>query len=282
MSLRILSFESSDPYFNLAFEEALARARGMDLIPDTLRIWRNPRSVILGYFRRIEDDVNISVARKGKLPVIRRFTGGGTVYHDLGCINYSIAVKKEVKFPISYLYEVILKGTIRALEELGAAPYMKNTNDIVVNERKVSGTAASIRWGSLFLHGSILVNANLKALNSVLKPPERIKPSTDPVKYIVANLEEFIGPVTYKDVLQALIRGYSKALFTDVYLDKPSEEEMRIAEILYREKYLREEWNMQLPSRKLAPLEKEVERKIENLLYPSKKPLSAASFKVFR
>ncbi|NJE62190.1 biotin/lipoate A/B protein ligase family protein [Thermococcus sp. 21S7] len=265
MSLRVLVFDSGDPRFDLAFEEALARLRARDKIPDTLRLWRTSCSVVLGYFRSPGEDVNLDVADREGIPLIRRFSGGGTVYLDRGCVNYSIVMKREVEFPISYLYETVLRGTLTALESLGLSPYLRNANDVVVNGRKVSGTAASIRWGVLFLHGSILVDADLITLRALLKAPERLKPSVDPVKYRVANLLEFAGGIDVGDVMDALIRGYSKVLSEDAYLDEPSGEELDVAGILHRLKYSRDEWNLMLPLSHLVSIEKNVEKELEGL-----------------
>ncbi|ALM76455.1 lipoate--protein ligase family protein [Thermococcus barophilus] len=262
--LRILTYEiPNNPYLNLAFEEALARARSKDLVEDTLRLWRNEKALILGYFRNPKEDINLLVAKERKIPIIRRFSGGGTVYHDTGCVNYSLTIKRNVKFPISYLYNELLKGTLLALKKLGINAYVKNTNDIIVNERKVSGTAASIKWGVLFLHGSILVNSDLKMLYLLLKIPKNIKPSIDPVKYQVANLSSFLGNVSVDEVMNALISSYSKILMSDYYFDEPRKEELNIANILLKEKYLKDEWNFKVPP-KID--EKEIEKKINAIL----------------
>jgi len=265
MSLRVLVFDSGDPKFDLAFEEALARLRARDKIPDTLRLWRTSRSVVLGYFRSAEEDVNLDVASNEGIPLIRRFSGGGTVYLDRGCVNYSIVMKREVEFPISYLYGTVLQGTLTALESLGLSPYLRNTNDVVVNEKKVSGTAASIRWGVLFLHGSVLVDADLMTLRALLRVPERLKPSVDPVKYRVANLLEFVGGLDVDSVMDALIGGYSNVLSEDAYVDEPSKEELDVAGILYRFKYSHEEWNLRLPSSHLASIEENIETELRGL-----------------
>ncbi len=262
MPLRVLTFEHPDPRFNLAFEEALARARSRNLIPDTLRIWINAKALVPGYFRDPEEDINLIEARREGFPIIRRFTGGGTVYHDRGCINYSITLKREVKFPISYLYGTLLRGTLTALEGLGIGAELRNTSDIVFKGRKISGTAGSIKWGVLFLHGSILVNANLKKLKSLLKIPRNIKPSIDPVKYRVADLSEFIE-VTREDVIESLIRGYSKVLSSGYYFDEPTEKEMELARLLYREKYSRKEWNLEKPPKIRR---RKLEEKIKDIL----------------
>ncbi len=262
MHLRVLTFQDPNPYMNLAFEESLARARAKDLIPDTLRIWSNQRAIVLGYFRDPEIDVNLLRAEKDGFPIIRRFTGGGTVYHDKGCINYSIVLKRGVKFPISYLYGTLLKGTLNALERLGIRAELRNTSDVVFKGRKISGTAGSIKWGVLFLHGSILVNANLKELKSLLRIPENIKPSIDPVKYRVANLTEFID-VEYSDIISALIHGYSEILSLTYHFEKPTEKEIKVARLLQKEKYSREEWNMKRPPK---INKRELEEKIDKIL----------------
>lgn len=262
MHLRVLTFEHPDPGFNLAFEEALARARAADLIPDTLRIWSNDKALVLGYFRDPEEDINLIKARREGFPVIRRFTGGGTVYHDRGCINYSIALKRKVKFPISYLYGTLLRGTLDALEELGIEAEVRNTSDIVFKGKKISGTAGSIKWGVLFLHGSILVNASLRKLKSLLRIPKNVKPSIDPVKYRVANLSEFID-VTLEEVIKSLIHGYSKVLSSGYYFDDPTEEERKLTGLLYHEKYSRDGWNLERPPKINR---RELEEKIKDIL----------------
>ena len=241
MSLRVLFNEYPDPYLNIAFEEALARVRGVDTISDTLRIWRNKKALILGRFMKVEEDVNLENANRFRFPIIRRFTGGGTVYHDERCINYSLVLKRDVRYPLDYLYAHLLKGTLLALKKLGLRPYLKNTNDVVVNERKVSGTAAGLRWEVLFLHGSILVDSNLQMLYSLLKIPK--VHSFDPVKYRVANLTSFIRNISMDHVVEALIWGYSRVLSAPSTFEEPVREESKIAEILYEEKYSKDEWN---------------------------------------
>ncbi|WP_461865416.1 lipoate--protein ligase family protein [Thermococcus sp.] len=257
MHLRVLTFEHPDPHFNLAFEESLARVRAKDLIPDTLRIWVNDKAIVLGYFRDPEEDVNLSKAEKEGFPIIRRFTGGGTVYHDKGCINYSIVLKRDVKFPISYLYGTLLKGTLDALKKLGIEAELRNTSDIVFGGKKISGTAGSIKWGVLFLHGSILINANLKKLKSLLRIPQNIKPSIDPVKYKVANLTEFID-VEYNDIVSTLIHGYSKVLSLRYHFEEPTKKEIEITRMLYKEKYSRRDWNMEKLLKTKTKLEEEI------------------------
>jgi len=265
MALRVLTYEIPvNPYMNIAFEEALARCRAMNIVPDTLRIWHNEKSIILGYFRSAQEDINLKEVFKKRYPIVRRFTGGGTVYHDMGCLNYSIAVKKVgVTKPLAYLYEVLLKGVLFALKELGINAETRNTNDIVFMNKKVSGTASSIKWDVFFLHGSILVNADIDELYTLLIIPKEINSSIDPVKYRVANLSNFVN-VSHEELALALIHGFTKVLQTNhYYLSEPTETEMKLARLLYEEKYRKPEWNMLRPPQ----IDREgLERKITKLL----------------
>lgn len=264
--LRVLLFETPDnPWFNMAFEEAFVRVRAAGIVKDDcLRIWRNSEAIVLGYLRNLADEVNVELARKLKVPIVRRFTGGGAVYHDLGNINYSIVIKPcgKIEKPIDYIYSKLLSGVLIALKKLGVNPYVENINDIVVENRKVSGTAATLFWNILFLHGSLLVNTNLSRLRKLLKIPKN-KPYTkkiNPVKYRVANLNDLLKiKASMREVIEALISGYEEALKVEAYLDKPLKLELRIAEILYKGKYLHATWNMEKHSIvEYRELEKEI------------------------
>ncbi|HIH71785.1 MAG: lipoate---protein ligase [Thermococcaceae archaeon] len=259
MPLRVIFHEYRNPYLNIAFEESLARSRGVDLVDDTLRIWKNENSLILGRFRKVEGDINVGNAGKLGFSIVRRFTGGGTVYHDNGCLNYSLAIKRDVRYPVDYMYKVLLNGTLLALKKLGITPYLKNTNDVVINERKVSGTAAAVRWGVLFLHGSILVNSNLQKLYLLLRIPKTH--NFDPVKYRVANLSAFVE-ASMEEVADALVWGYSRVLSTFPTFEEPLKEEIKVADILYKGKYSRDEWNF----KGLVDTERELNKKVKDIL----------------
>ncbi len=247
--LRVLLFETPhDPYMNLAFEEAFARARGAGLVDDTLRIWRNDRAVIIGYFQEAEGEVDMEEASKLGVKVVRRFSGGGAVYHDLGNVNYALAVDgRAVPDPIGYAYTDLIRGVLGALRLLGCEPRVENVNDIVVGGRKVSGTAASFRWGACFIHGTLLLSVDLATLSRVLKPPKEklLAKGVSEVKYRVANLSELLGRgLGYREVVEALVRGFEEALGAEAYFDMPSSEELSAARLLYEQKYSSPQWNL--------------------------------------
>jgi len=248
--LRVLLFETPEnPWFNMAFEEALARIVSVGVIEEPcLRIWRNREAIVIGYMRNVEDEVNVELANKWGIPIIRRFTGGGAVYHDLENINYTIAIKPRGKIekPVDYMYSELLNGILLALRKLGLNPYVENINDIVVNGRKVSGTAATLFWNIAFLHGSLLVNTNLEKLKAVLKIPPKGKyvKKVSPVKYRVENISNLLRRKTsMKEIIENIISGYEELLKAEAYLDKPSSLELRLANLLFKERYVKKTWN---------------------------------------
>jgi lipoate-protein ligase A len=247
--LRVLLFETpSDPYYNLAFEEALFLVHSKGVArDDTLRIWRNENSVVIGYFQNPYEEVDMDYARKINAHIVRRFTGGGAVYHDLGNVNYAIVTGNRGNNPLK-VYEVLLEGILRGLEYLGVKPHLENINDIAIGYRKVSGTAASIKGQSWFLHGALLVSTDLERLSKILKVSRKklMDKKVRSVKYRVTLLSSILGRRPgYWEIIDALVKGYSETLGDEPYYDLPSPVELRVASILYRGKYLRREWNME-------------------------------------
>ncbi len=270
--LRILLFETPhDPYYNLAFEEALLHIYSrLNIDEPLLRIWRNANAVVIGYFQKAEEEVIIDYAESIGAEIVRRFTGGGAVYHDLGNINYAVIAKRSVG-DVKEIYDYLIKGILYALELFDLKPRLENINDIVVADRKISGTAATKRGDIIFLHGSLLVSTDLNKLSRVLKVSRKklMDKKISSVKYRVTLLENVLGrSVRYWEVIDKLVKGYSKLFNADPYYDLPSNIEFRVANMLYRGKYVRREWNIE---RRSVMYYKEIYREIDNVLNSYKK-----------
>jgi lipoate-protein ligase A len=248
--LRVLLYESPDnPYYSLAFEEALFRSVRKGA-PPTLRFWRHSNAVIIGYFQKAEEEVNIDFARRMNIAVARRFTGGGAVYHDLGCLLWTIATRGPEKGGVSYLYDHLLEGFVNALRRLGFNAFRENVNDVVVSvgDRafKVSGAAGSFREGAYLLHGTLLLDTNLEVLSKVLKVSKAklADKRVSEVKYRVINLSNLGIGVDYSKVVKAVVESYSELLDSNAYLDVPGKDEVELARRLYEVKYSKPEWNL--------------------------------------
>lgn len=176
-----------DPRRNLAREEALARAVAADptAVAPVLRLWRNDRCVVVGRFQLPAAEVDLAAAAALGAPVLRRFTGGGTVYHDPGNLNVSLVLRPDdprlLEDPnvrrLPGLYRLLLEPLAAAARALGL-PARATERDLVANgpgagagPRKLGGVAAWLGGRALLLHGTLLVDANLEALERVCAGP---------------------------------------------------------------------------------------------------------------
>jgi lipoate-protein ligase A len=174
-----------DPRRNLAREEALARMIAADPAATTpvLRLWRNDRCAVMGRFQVAAAEVDLAAAAALGASVLRRFTGGGTVYHDPGNLNVSIVLRPDdpllLEDPATRrlpgLYRVLLGPLAAAASALGV-PALPTERDLVVDRpdgtgAKIGGVAAWLGSRALLVHGTLLVNADLDALDRVCAGP---------------------------------------------------------------------------------------------------------------
>ena len=251
--IRFLDFEFQDPNLNLALDEALFQLVGEGKSPETLRFWRNPPSVVLGANQTVTDEINIPSCKQYKVEITRRFTGGGTVFHDLGNLNYSIVLKREnplVSADILDFYRQISQGAIEGLRKLNVEIEFKPPNILQIHKLKIAGAAGRYGKKAVIFHQSILVKSDLKTLKSVLKNKPRYLGKHRGVQSIrseVANLSDFTKEkISLPQIKNLVMNGYVKSFH---WILKPSaltHEERDLAQQLYRDKYSQENWNYRL------------------------------------
>jgi lipoate-protein ligase A len=235
MRLRaILDLEGRDVYWQMAIDEALLVLRREGSIPDTLRIYRfKPSAVTIGYFQRVRDSVNLGFLEEAGIPFTRRITGGGSVFHDEnGELTYSVVLPiKGDLTDVQESYRIICDGLVKALEKLGVKAEFAPVNDILVQGRKISGSAQTRRAGYLLQHGTLMYATNLDLLEKTLAAP-REKLESKGVRSIrerVVTLEQVIGRVSLDELAEALLQGFAKSLNAEVYVDELSERELEAA-----------------------------------------------------
>ena len=186
-----------DPYENVALEEALFVNNPVDAL--TVRVWNNARSVVIGraQLARFETDVDLCLSEG--IPIVRRFTGGGAVYHGPGNLNWSIAVGRDFSAGgIRYAWdarEAFRVSAYLVTEAIGMcgaeARFEGPANRIVSPEGKVSGMAAYLSKDGMFCHGTLLLRADLEEAARLTTPArvdlERRYTRSSPMK--VANLK---------------------------------------------------------------------------------------------
>ncbi len=183
--------ESTDPFFNLALEETIFESLTPDH-PGVFLIWRNEPSIIVGRHQNTAGEVNQEFCERKGICIVRRPTGGGAVYHDLGNINFSF---------ISWVernriggFEEFMRPMVQALRDLGIDAEYSSRNDITVKGRKVAGTAQRQTGQKMLHHGCLLVDVDFSWLSGALKAdPEKFQSKgVDSHRARVANLREFL------------------------------------------------------------------------------------------
>ena len=151
---------SHDPFFNQAFEDYVFRNYRED---DVLLLWRNRPAVVVGCYQNICREVHMRALLERGIPVVRRMSGGGTVYHDLGNLNYTLI--SDQQGPLDY--DRCLEPVIRALNALGIPARKNRTCDIAVDGKKISGSAQKIAGGRVLHHGTLLFDSDLSLLDEI-------------------------------------------------------------------------------------------------------------------
>ena len=252
---RLLKLETHDAYTNMAIDEAILTARMRNLAPNTIRFYRwNPSAVSIGKFQSIENEVQLDKCKKYGVDVVRRITGGGTVYHDTeGEITYSVvANKKDLKAEnINAVYAKFYDGVAEALKILGINADFNEGNaktcpNLTVNSKKVSGSAQSHKRGVVLQHGTFLVDVDLEEMFTFLRVPwaKTCMDVINVAKNKITSIKKELGKtVSVEEVNNALSEGFKKALNIQLLEGELTPYENEIASKLYKEKYTTEEWN---------------------------------------
>jgi len=252
---RLVGLDVYDCYMNMAIDEAILRRMSAGLASNTLRFYRwKPSAVSIGYFQTVEQEVNLEHCRKFGIDVVRRITGGGAVFHAFdGELTYSLIVRRDegrVPNDISESYEVICGGIVTGLRRLGVEAEFKPINDIIVNGRKISGSAQTRRRGVVLQHGTVLLKVDVRTMFSALKvsgekiSDKMIKSVEERVTSLSGELGRDVG---FDEVFEALKYGFGKALGVEFLESKLDEEELKLASDIRDEKYKTKWWNFSRP-----------------------------------
>ena len=222
---------TTDPRWNLAVEEYLLTQRREPFF----RLWQNADSVIIGRHQNAYAEIDLDYVRAHDIPVVRRMTGGGAVFHDLGNVNYSFFDLKERRFT-----DVILE----ALRELGLEGRCEGRNDLTLEGRKFSGTAICRHGGRVLEHGTLLFNASYERLSAALRPrPEKFAgKAVQSVRSRVTNLAEHLSkPMDVQGFMDFLVRQIDGALGCVPYTFTP--EDLTAIARLREERFGNPAWN---------------------------------------
>ncbi len=217
---KIYISESKNIYENLAFEEFLVTER----IEDVLLFYINEDSVVIGKHQNPWKEVNLNSAKQNDINIARRLSGGGTVYHDNGNINFSYIRNKDGDF---VNFKEHINPISQALKNLGIDNEISSRNDIFIGSYKISGNAEHVNnlKKRIIHHGTLLYNSNIKKLSNNIRPKElNIKThAVDSVRSPVKNISKIKDLGMTEDFLDKLVKQLQNLLeISEIELINPN------------------------------------------------------------
>lgn len=268
---RFIDFDYHSPSFNMALDEVLIEWHSNENFPPVIRFYGwNPPSLSLGYFQKAEKEINISKVKEFGYDLVRRLTGGRAVLHDKE-LTYSVIVsEKHPKMPktVTEAYRVISQGLLEGFKELGLNAYfsipetpeqldnIKNPRssicfdapswyELVIEGKKVAGSAQTRHKGVILQHGSILIDLDQdKLFDLFLYPNERVR---ERLRDNFSNKAVAINDiakerVTLDQIRKAFKTGFAKGLNIELEPYQLTEAEQSYVKDLAEKKYANDEW----------------------------------------
>lgn len=233
MRWRLIDSDLRPPPYTAAADEAILTARHHGLVPDTLHLYRRSvPAVSLGHFQRAEESVDLAVARENGVEVVRRLSGGSAIYTDPGQLVYSVVLRRS-DLPASpqQTFEKVCGAIIGALSSLGLEASFEPPNDVLIDGRKVSGSAQARRWDVVVQHGTLLVDTDLGLMARVLRGAKR------PAEGMTTLARELGRTPSMEEVKAAVVGGFARAFGVGIEKGGMTSQEEALTARLVEEKY---------------------------------------------
>ena len=253
---RLLPLQTNNGFMNMAIDEAVLTARTSSQVPNTLRFYRwQPSAVSIGKNQNREAEIYLDACKRLGVDVVRRMSGGGTVYHDCeGEVTYSVIAKTSDlgTADITTVYAKIYTAIQSALALLGiradfSSGDAKNCPNMTVNGKKISGSSQAITRGIVLQHGTVLRRVDLPRMFTLLKLGNTsCSQAVDIAKRKITSIENEVGyAVAPETVADALAKAFASVLKIEQKPSVLTPYELELANRLCKEKYATKEWNFE-------------------------------------
>ncbi|WDH95363.1 lipoate--protein ligase [Paenibacillus urinalis] len=232
----------TDPRINLAIEEYALKHLSLD--ESYLLFYINAPSIIIGKHQNTIEEINQEYVQEHGVQVVRRLSGGGAVYHDLGNLNFSFITKDDGNS--FHNFRKFTQPVVEALHSLGVNAELTGRNDLQVGEQKISGNAQFATRGRMFSHGTLMFDLNLENVAASLKVnPEKFKSkSTKSVRSRVANISSLMDrEMTIVEFREELLRHIFGMEANEVPEYKLTEQDWEKIHEISKERYQNWDWN---------------------------------------
>lgn len=234
--------KTTDPQWNLAAEEYLLKNFDKPLF----RLWQNNNSIIIGQHQNTLAEINIEFVKKHNIPVVRRLSGGGAVFHDLGNVNFTFIDTKNGKEDSSQMFARFTKPIVDALNKIGVQAILEGRNDLLIDGKKFSGNAIAIYKNRVLQHGTLLFSASMQNLSDALasRPEKFTGKSVQSNRSRVTNISEHLSkPMTINEFIDYIYNYVNSAGDFQYSRYEYSNNDIAAITKLKDEKYSTHQWN---------------------------------------
>jgi lipoate-protein ligase A len=234
--------KSFDPHFNLAMEQFVFD--DMDRSEGYFLLWQNANTIVVGKNQNTIAEINQKFVDEHHVNVVRRLSGGGAVYHDLGNLNFTVIVSKQNNMG-DFDFARFCLLIVGALKRLGVKAEINGRNDITINGKKFSGNSQYIKQGRIMHHGCLLYNSDLSMVAQSLKV-SKDKIASKGIKSVASRVTNIVDCMPQKLPLQAFKDAIVEELMAkekNVKRHEFTPEELVAIKKIQKERYDTWEWN---------------------------------------
>ncbi len=232
---------SNDPYLNMATEEYVLTT--LSEAEDCFMLWQNSPAIIIGRHQNAWEEVDTAYVKANNIAVVRRLTGGGAVYHDLGNINFTFVVRDH---GAGFDFARFARPIVQALHQLGVKAEASGRNDILIAGRKFSGNSEYRHGDRLLHHGTLLFNSDLGVLGQALrvKPQKIASKGVKSVRSRVTNIADHLSqPISQQEFRNAVMKAVAAEFGAELHDYYLTPEDLAAIHQLKANKYATWEWN---------------------------------------